>query len=137
MAEMNEKNEMLENEEKDAGELLDGYEKAVEKVGGREAVIQRLGDVTVKLSKPVMLKGKEVTELHMDFLSMTGLDMELIDDKIGATELRGLLPAYSRKYQRILAARAANVPDELILKLPMADYSVVVGAARNFLLVTG
>lgn len=63
--------------------------------------------------------------------------MEIIDDQIGAMGLRGLLPAYSRKYQRMLAARAADVPEELLLKLPLADYNAVVGAAQNFLLVTG
>ena len=117
--------------------VLDKYEKAVEKAGGREAMAQRLGDVTIKLKKPVTYGKDTITEIHLDFLSLTGLDMEIIDDQIGALGLRGLLPAYSRRYQRMLAARAADLPEDLIQRLPLADYNAVVGAAQNFLLVTG
>ena len=128
---------MADQKEKDAGELLEQYEEAVEKSGGREAVVQRFGDVTIKLKNPVEFKGGTVSEIRLNFLGLTGLDMEIIDDQIGALGLRGLLPAYSRKYQRMLAARAADVPEELLLRLPLADYNAVVGAAQNFLLVTG
>lgn len=127
-----------ENEKrKGAEELKEKLDEAVEKAGGREALAQRFGEVTVKLKKPLDFNGTTVEEIHMDFLGLTGLDMELIDDQIGALGLRGLLPAYSRKYQRMLAARAADVPEALLLRLPLADYNAVVGAAQNFLLVTG
>lgn len=126
----------MENE-KNAEQMLDQYNEEVEKVGGREALIQRMGEVTVKLKRPVECRGETVEEIRLNFLGLTGLDMELIDDQIGVAGLRGMIPAYSRRYQRMLAARAAGVPEELILKLPLADYNAVVGAAQNFLLVTG
>jgi len=129
---------MNENENRSTTEeLKDKYEEAVEGAGGREALAERFGEATVKLKAPLEYQGKTIEEIHLNFLALTGLDMEIIDDQIGALGLRGLLPAYSRKYQRMLAARAADVPEELLLKLPLADYNAVVGAAQNFLLVTG
>ncbi len=129
---------MNENENRSTtAELKDKYEEAVEEAGGRTYLAERFGEVTVKLKTPLEYQGKTIEEIRLDFLGLTGLDMEIIDDQIGAMGLRGLLPAYSRKYQRMLAARAADVPEELLLKLPLADYNAVVGAAQNFLLVTG
>lgn len=129
---------MNENENRSTtAELKDKYEEAVEEAGGRAFLAERFGEVTVKLKTPLEYQGKTIEEIRLDFLGLTGLDMEIIDDQIGAMGLRGLLPAYSRKYQRMLAARAADVPEELLLKLPLADYNAVVGAAQNFLLVTG
>lgn len=81
--------------------------------------------------------GEKVLELDMDFEGLTGRDMEAIDVEIGAMGLRGTLPAYSRKYQRMLAAKAAKVPNDVIEHLPLADYNAVVNAAQNFLFVTG
>jgi len=135
--EMTVKDEAMNASENNKENVLDQYEAAVKKAGGREAMAERLGDVTIKLKKPLVYGKDTITEIHMDFLSLTGLDMEIIDDQIGALGLRGLLPAYSRRYQRMLAARAADVPEDLILRLPLADYNAVVGAAQNFLLVTG
>lgn len=132
-----EKEKRITGAEENPAELMDAYEDAVEKVGGRAAITERFGDVTIKLNGQLDYMGETIRELHLNFLGLTGLDMEIIDDKIGALGLRGLLPAYSRKYQRMLAARAADVPEDLILRLPLVDYNAVVNAAQNFLLITG
>ena len=124
-------------EEEKAEELAEKLEEAMQEAGGRDALIDRFGVATVKLKRPIEFEGTKYTELCMDFLSLTGLDMEMIDDQIGTMGMRGTVPAYSHKYQRLLAARAADVPDALILRLPLADYNAVVGAAQNFLMVTG
>ena len=116
---------------------VEAYEAAMDQAGGRQSLVERFGEVVVKLSQPLETGSRALTELRLDFLGLTGLDMEIIDDQIGAMGLRGMLPAYSRKYQRMLAARAAGVEESLLLKLPLADYNAVTGAAQNFLLVSG
>lgn len=123
--------------EQSMDELEERLEEETEKVGGRESLIRRFGHETVRLSSPFQWCGKTYEELDMDFEGLTGRDMEAIDDEIGAMGLRGTLPAYSRKYQRMLAAKAAKVPNDVIEHLPLADYNAVVNAAQNFLFVTG
>ena len=124
---------------KDVGpeELADELEEATEKAGGRESLIKRFGTADLRLSKPVEWRGKTYTDLHLDFEGLTGLDMEAIDDEIGNIGLRGMVPAYSRMYQRMLAARAAKVPADMIEHLPLVDYNAIISAAQNFLFVTG
>ena len=120
-----------------AEELSDQVEEAVASVGGRARLAEKFGSAVVKLSKPAEYEGRTMEEIRLEFIGLTGLDMEIIDYQIGVMGLRGMLPAYSRKYQRMLAARAADLPEEFFLRLPLADYNAVVGAAQNFLMVTG
>lgn len=124
-------------QEKTPDELADELAEATEKAGGRERMIERFGSAEVKLTKPFEWCGTTYTELHLDFGALTGRDMEAIDEEIGVMGLRGMVPAYSRMYQRLLAARAAKVPADMIEALPLADYNTVTGAAQNFLFVSG
>lgn len=124
-------------QEPGADQLADQLEEAVEEAGGRERLIQRFGTVEVKLSKPFEWCGTTYEEINMNFEGLTGRDMEAIDDEIGVMGLRGLVPAYSRMYQRMLAARASGVPSDVIDHLPLVDYNAIVTAAQNFLFVTG
>ena len=120
-----------------ADQLADQLEEAVEEAGGKERLIRRFGTVEVKLSKSFEWCGKTYEEINMNFEGLTGRDMEAIDDEIGVMGLRGLVPAYSRMYQRMLAARASGVPSDVIDHLPLVDYNAIVTAAQNFLFVTG
>lgn len=126
-----------QREEKTPEELADALDEATEKAGGRDNLIKRFGSVDIQLSKPFEWCGVTYTELQLNFEALTGLDMEAIDEEIGTMALRGLVPAYSRMYQRLLAARAGGVPSDMIERLPIADYNAVTGAAQNFLFVTG
>lgn len=123
--------------EKTPEQLADELEEATEKLGGRESLIKRFSAADIQLSRPFEWCGKTYTELHLNFEQLTGLDMEAIDEEIGNMGMRGMVPAYSHMYQRMLAARAAGVPADMIERLPIADYNAVVGAAQNFLFVTG
>lgn len=100
------------------------------------AAIQRFGVNTVKLSKPFEWEGKKYEELTMDFLGLTGRDMEAIDDELRAMGVEVERPAYNRRYQRLLAARAAKAPSDMIQNLPIQDYHKIVSAAHYFLLLT-
>lgn len=132
-----EENKKINAGEQDAEKLAEQLEEATRKAGGRESLIRRFGTVDVKLSRPFEWCGKTYEELHMDFEGLTGRDMEAIDDEIGVMGLRGMMPAYSRMYQRMLASRASGVPSDVIEHLPLVDYNAVVTAAQNFLFVTG
>lgn len=136
---MNDIEELETGAEKEPGadQLADQLEDAVEKAGGREKLIRRFGTVTVTLSKPFEWCGKTYEEINMNFEGLRGRDMEAIDDEIGVMGLRGMVPAYSRMYQRMLASRASGIPSDVIENLPLADYNEVVTAAQNFLFVTG
>lgn len=134
---MDEEKRPAGTEKQDAGELADRLEEAVGQAGGRNSMVKRFGSAHVELSAPFQWCGKAYTEIDMDFEGLTGRDMEAIDDEIGVMGMRGIVPAYSHMYQRILAARAAGIPSDVIEHLPLVDYNAVVTAAQNFLFVTG
>lgn len=106
--------------------------EAVEKAGGRENLIKQFGTAHVTLSAPFTWCDKTYKEINLDFERLTGTDMEAIDDELGAAGLNGVSPVGSRRYQRLLAARASGVPSDVIEHLPLADYNAVVTATRYF-----
>ena len=111
--------------------------KEMEKVGGRAKLIKQVSVVDITLSKPFTWCDKTYEEVHLDFEGLTGVDMEAIDDMIGVAGLRGLVPSYSRLYQRLLCARASGMPSDAIEHLPLVDYNALINAAQYFLVVTG
>jgi formylmethanofuran dehydrogenase subunit E-like metal-binding protein len=108
----------------------------LENVLDMDAQIKRLSNVTVKLSKPVEWEGKTYEELTMDYEGMTGKDMEAIDDELSAVGIIVANPNINHRYHRILAARAAKVPSDMLRELPLRDYQKVTATARSFLLAT-
>lgn len=125
------------DENREISEQIEQLEEETERAGGRKKLAEVFGVQDIKLTKPVEWCGEIYAELHLNFEGLKGRDMEAIDDEIGILNLRGLTPAYSRRYQRLLAARAAGVPSDMIEQLPLPDYNAVVTAAQNFLFVTG
>ena len=123
--------------EQDTEKLAEELAEATEAAGGRESLVKRFGTVHIPLSAPFEWCGKRYEEIDLSFETLTGRDMEAVDDEIGAYGLRGLVPAYSRLYQRLLAARAAGVPSDMLENLPLVDYNAIITAAQNFLFVTG
>ena len=103
--------------------------------GGRRDLLNHFSVVDVEFTKPLEWCGKTYERAHLDFSRLTGRDMEAIDDEMG-----GNLPAFpanSRRYQKLLAAKASKIPSDAITHLPAADYNAMVSAARNFLIATG
>ena len=133
----NEKEEESGKEQEAVEEVKTDREKEIERLGGRANLIKTFGSVEIKLVKPFTFCGKTYDALTMDFEGLTGKDMEDIDDELSIMRKTVQEPRTSRLYQRMLAAKAAGVGSDLILSLPLADYNAVVGAARNFLIVTG
>ncbi|MCD8052260.1 MAG: phage tail assembly protein [Clostridiales bacterium] len=120
------------SEKKELGAAIEEMETELD----MDAEIKRASDVTVRLSKPMNYEGKTYTKLELDFNGMTGRDMEAIDDELQALGVIIANPTLSHKYQRILAARAAGVPSDMLEHLPLRDYQKVTNAVRRFLLAT-
>lgn len=113
-------------------EMKNDLEKKVDP----EAVYLAVSRVTVKLSQPITHTGETYTEVTMNFGALTGKDFENIDDEITTMNRFVAIPSASRLYQRVLAAKAAGIPSDVIEALPARDYLAVVAAARRFLQAT-
>lgn len=103
----------------------------------REELLQKFSHAHHKLSKPFTYCGETYEELDMDFESLTGRMIESIDDELAAMNININTPSASHRYQRMVAARAAKVPSDMIEALPLSDYNAITNAARFFLIVTG
>ena len=114
--------------------LADRVREESEKVGGRVSMIARFGTADIVFTKPLEWCGKTYTEAHLDFNALTGKDIEAIDDELGV--FTGS-PENSRRYQKLLAAKASKIPSDAIAHLPAADYNAIVQAARYFLMASG
>lgn len=101
-----------------------------------EKEIQRRSHLTIRLSAPKEYMDKTYTELTLAFDKLTGRDIEAIDDELAAMGIVIANPNINHKYHRILAARAAGVPSDMIETLPLRDYQRITQAARNFLFAT-
>ena len=102
-----------------------------------EQEIVSASKTVIHLSKPFEWCDEVYKKLELDFDGLTGVDMEAIDDEMLAMNLLVGAPLASRRYQRILAARAAHVPSDVIEHLPARDYNAVITATRRFLQATG
>lgn len=111
-----------------------GKVKEEEKKQNAKAGAELFKRASVTLSKPFEWCGETYEQINMDFDGLTGSDMEAIDDELRAMNIQVPFPAHSRQYQRLLAARAAGVPSDMLEKLPLGDYYKIVRAAQNFLL---
>ena len=124
--------------EKSPEELAEQLRQETEKTGGRLSLLETFGVKDVEFTKPLKWSEKTWERAHMDFTQLTGVDMEAIDDELSALN-KGLLPAdptNSRKYLRLLAAKASGIPSKAIQSLPAADYNAMINAARYFLLAS-
>ena len=118
-------------------EMMDTAEQMEEKLESkRETLLKKAECVTVKLSKPYEHTGVTYSEIKMDFSSLTGVQFEAIDDELIATGAIIVSPQASRRYQKLLAAKAAGIPSDVIETLNARDYLAVVNAAKLFLQLT-
>ncbi len=133
--ENNENNKEVKADELE--ETLEENEAGLQKLGGRKKLVKRFGQQDYELMEPFEWCGVTYTALHMDFASMTGEDIEALEDELTAMGGNNADPTKSRRYQKLLAARAAGVPSDMLGKLPAADYNAITNGAKAFLIVTG
>ncbi len=91
--------------------------------------------IIVELSKKVTFNDLEVEKIELDFGSLTGADICEAETSFRDRFFQPIPDAnYSIAYQASVAAKAAKLPYELILKLNHKEFSAVTGAAKGFLL---
>lgn len=140
MADENKVEGIKDNGKNEAKVALDAVKQAgeVQKKIDMNALIKAISKVTVELTYPVEHNGKTYNSIEMDFEGMTGAQIEALEDEMTALRIPvSASPATSRKYQRMLAAKAAGVDYMMLTKLSAADYNKVTGAAKRFLQITG
>lgn len=86
-----------------------------------------------RLSTPFEYEGKKYEELTFDFGALSGNDAIMIEEELEGINKYILAPETSKAYQSRMAARAAEVPADLIEALPLQDFNRITSAARNFL----
>ena len=101
---------------------------------------------THKFKKPVTFEGCTFDELTFDFGRLTGNDSLAIEDEMEAMNKPVIVPTFSGQYLTRVAARACTtmltssdgkqrrVAADVIMALPISDYSRIRGRARTFLL---
>lgn len=127
----------IEGEAAEIEKLDKAMKEETERVGGKAKLVQLYGKQHYKMTAPFKWEDTTYDELDFDFLSLTGADMEAIDDELMMLRVNVAVPSQSRKYQKMLAARAAHIPSDAIEHMPLADYNAITGMARAFLFVTG
>ena len=88
----------------------------------------------MKLKKPIVFEGKEISDLTIDFDSLTGQDLI---DAASEARMRGDKSAVielSKTYQAIVVAKAAKVLPELIVAMGGKDFVAATNSAQAFLL---
>jgi len=88
------------------------------------------------LRRPFTFEEQEITELHLDFMKLSGDDILAIERRIlNEGHPMPLVKETSKTFQAYVAAAAAGVQVELIKKLPAKDFSAVTLLAQDFLLL--
>lgn len=90
--------------------------------------------MTIKLTKPLTVKGEEVTEVTLDFDALCGTDMLAVEQQTRAFGEGYLVAEITGTYAMILASRMIGVPPEDISALPAKDYLNIVSKVKDFLL---
>ena len=89
----------------------------------------------IKLLKAIQYDGETVTELHLDFDSLTGQDILNAERELNAGN-KSVAPVkeFDKGYLSIVAAKAAGVPTDMLSLLGAKDFTKVTVLTQNFLL---
>lgn len=90
--------------------------------------------MTIHLTKPMTLKGAEVSELALNFDALTGADLVAAESEVRAMGDNTPFIAASMRYQAAVAARMAGCPVDDILALPAEDFKNIIAPVVRFLL---
>lgn len=91
---------------------------------------------THKLTKPITVDDEEIKELTFDFASQTGADLMKIELEMKMENL-GTIGIDNTHFLMRIAAKAANVFPDTLLKIPAGDYMEIYYLTRNFILGYG
>lgn len=118
-------------------EMQEAQKSGVVDFSQRKEDKEKSGNYTHTFSKPVEIEGKQYKTLTFYFDSLTGEDIEAVEEELQDQNKYVLTPEISSAFQSTLAARAAKVPADEIRRLPIRDYMQIKNKARNFLINMG
>jgi len=95
------------------------------------------GTYVHKFKTPYEFEGKKYETLNFYFDGLTGKDMIAVETEMTGQGEYALAPEISTGFLCRLAARAAKVGSDVIENLPIAEFSKIKNAARDFLLNSG
>ncbi len=92
------------------------------------------GVKTVKLYKPITVDSREITEITLNFNTLTAADLDNIEADMSASGgAKHPVPALSNAYNLRVAARAAGINYHELMRLSAKDATKLSLLAQNFL----
>jgi len=88
----------------------------------------------IEFDKPHTFEGKEYAELQLDLDNLSGRDLISAGKEARAMGDNSPVVELSKIYHAVVAAKAARVPADLILSLPVKEFTRVTMAVQDFLL---
>jgi hypothetical protein len=90
----------------------------------------------IALTKPIEWEEKTYSEIDLDLERLTGVDSQAVTRQLRKEHPKDpvMQPEADDRYLVALAARAARVPQDVLLALPLAEYSRVKMEVQAFLL---
>lgn len=89
---------------------------------------------TIKLKQPIIIKGKEESDIVLDFEQLRGKDLIAAEKDVRAMGDTTPSVFLSMNFQAVIAAKMLGVPVEDIQALPATDFRNIVVPVANFLL---
>lgn len=87
------------------------------------------------LRYPLVFEGKQVASLHLNFAGLSADDIIAAERQfVAETGENPFVKETSKLFQAYIAARAADVPIELVKKINASDFSRLTLRVQNFLL---
>ena len=87
-----------------------------------------------KFKKPFKFEEKEYKELDLNLEGLTGSELQSVERELSFLGMAVMNVSSSQTACLYLAAKAAKVPSELVMALPIAEASAVSMRVQHFLL---
>ena len=88
----------------------------------------------LKLKKPVMIDGEEVTEIKYDLDKITGNDVQNALQQLTKRKIQVVVPEIDQNYQAMLFSIASDIAFEDVQRFGLKDYIKACGIVRDFFL---
>ena len=87
-----------------------------------------------KFKKPFKFEDKEYKELELNLEGLTGSELQAVERELAFSGMAVMNVSTSQTACLYLAAKAAKIPSELIMALPIAEATEVSMKVQHFLL---
>ena len=130
----------------DADKVVSIAAKAAEELERAAGMQTDIGSYTHIFKTPFTYNGKTFDQMTFNWEGLTGNDSLAIEAELRTHGITLVIPAYTGEYLSGMAARACIERDEkgartvgsdTIRAMPLADFQMICGRARTFLLRSG